>query len=88
MAKGIIVVDDIPVICAECDYVSLKNNGENLWCDVKHKFCYNAKPNWCPIRSALKKKDMADAATLTDLGWISGYNACIDEILKGDIPKP
>ena len=37
MAKGIIVVDDIPVICAECDYVSLKNNGENLWCDVKHK---------------------------------------------------
>lgn len=83
MAKGIIVVDDIPVICAECDYSSVKNNGENLWCDVKQKFCYNAKPNWCPIRPVLEKKNMADAATLTDLGWISGYNACIEEILKG-----
>ena len=58
MTKGIIVVDDIPVICSECNYVSLKNNGENLWCDVKREFCNNSKPDWCPIISVSKEMEM------------------------------
>lgn len=35
MAKGIIVVADIPVICAECDFASLKCDGKYIWCDAK-----------------------------------------------------
>lgn len=46
--KGYIVIDDIPVICAECDFSSIW--GEYLRCGVLHKTCYNAKPKWCPIK--------------------------------------
>lgn len=58
MAKGIIAVDDIPVICAECGFVSLKCNGKYLWCDVKREFCNNSKPNWCPIKPMSKEVEM------------------------------
>lgn len=87
ISKGIILVDDIPVICAECDYASLKNNGENLWCDVKHKFCYNAKPNWCPIQPMPEKKpltgEVGSPRDVLEEVLRAGYNTCIDEILKG-----
>lgn len=59
MSKGIIVVDDIPVICAECDFASLKINGQYIWCNVKREFCNNAKPDWCPIQPIPEKKPLS-----------------------------
>lgn len=58
MVKGIIVVDDIPVICAECDFASLKCDGKYIWCDVKKEFCNNSKPDWCPIKPMSKENEM------------------------------
>lgn len=87
ISKGIILVDDIPVICAECNLASLKNNGGNIWCGVKQKFCYNAKPKWCPIRPIPEKKPLTgDVSNQEKIGQELvrvGYNSCIDEILKG-----
>ena len=79
MAKGIIVVDDIPVICAECVFASLKINGQYMWCNVKHEFCNNSKPDWCPIKPIKRKPREARYQNEFEKGW----NACIDEILKG-----
>lgn len=58
MAKGIIVVDDITVICAECDFASLKCDGKYMWCDVKNEFCNNSKPDCCPIKLMSKEVEM------------------------------
>ena len=80
MAKGIIVLDDIPVICAECDFATITPNKGYLRCEAKNRIIYNAKPNWCPIKLMLDKKDTKNAENMTSLGWIEGWNACIDEI--------
>lgn len=80
MTKGIIVLNDIPVICAECDFASLKCSGKYLWCNIKKEFCNSSKPDWCPIKEMPEKKEIKDAASMTSLGWIEGFNACLDEI--------
>ena len=48
MSKGIIVIDDIPVICAECYRAEI--HGDNLFCSERQRLIYNAKPDWCPIK--------------------------------------
>lgn len=80
MAKGIIVLDDIPVICAECDFAIATQNKQYLHCVAKNRIIYGAKPNWCPIKLTPDKKDVKNAENMTTLGWIEGWNACIDEI--------
>lgn len=84
MAKGIIVVDDIPVICAECDFASLKCGGKYIWCDVKKEFCNNSKPDWCPIKQIPERKALTgDVSNTTKMGEELvrvGFNACLDEI--------
>ena len=80
MAKGIIVLNDIPVICAECDFASLKCSGKYLWCNIKKEFCNSSKPDWCTIKEMPEKKEIKNAVNMTSLGWIEGFNACLDEI--------
>ena len=80
MTKGIIVLNDIPVICAECNFASLKCSGKYLWCNIKKEFCNSSKPDWCPIKEMPEKKEIKDAVNMTSLGWIEGWNACLDEI--------
>ena len=46
--KGYIIIDDIPVICAECNFASF--GGKYIRCEAVNKTCYNAKPKWCPIK--------------------------------------
>lgn len=46
--KGYIIIDDIPVICAECNFASFR--GDYIRCEAVNKTCYNAKPKWCPIK--------------------------------------
>lgn len=79
MAKGIIVIDDIPVICAECNFANLTQDKKYFRCDVNGKIAYNAKPDWCPIKEAPKKSEVVP---LGEMSYVSGWNACIDEILK------
>lgn len=87
MSKGIIVVD-VPKNCMSCKR-RVCFDGES-YCAATSKYLddweYNpseGKPDWCPIRLAPEKRRNKDAYTFTDLGFVSGWNACIDEILKG-----
>lgn len=79
MTKGIIVLNDIPVICAECDFASLKCSGKYLWCNIKKEFCNNSKPDWCPIKPAPERADHEDYC---DNGrYDKGWNDCLNEVL-------
>lgn len=84
MAKGIIVVDDIPVICAECNFANLTQNKKYFRCDVNGKIAYNAKPDWCPIKEIPERKALTgDVSNTTKMGEELvrvGFNACLDEI--------
>lgn len=82
MAKGIIVVDDIPVICAECNFANLTQNKKYFRCDVNGKIAYNAKPDWCPIHEIPKRKPtyMSMCINSKECYENRGYNSCLDEI--------
>lgn len=82
MAKGIIVVDDIPVICAECNFAHLTQNKQYFHCDAKNKTVYNAKPDWCPIKLIPAKKMCTKSICIASEEYYQrkGWNACIDEI--------
>ena len=84
MAKGIIVVDDIPVICAECNFANLTQNKKYFRCDVNGKIAYNAKPDWCPIKGIpVRLEELKYSRSMGDYqrkGFSRGWNACLDEI--------
>lgn len=48
------------------------------------------KPDWCPLRELPEKTEVSDCGELCDTddwydsGYADGYNACIDELLKGE----
>lgn len=46
------------------------------------------KPDWCPLREVPKKKAPSQLPPMADMpmrytNYERGYNACLDEILKG-----
>lgn len=56
MKKGIIVIEDIPVICAECNFANLTQDKKCFRCDVNGKIVYSGKPDWCPINLFQKER--------------------------------
>lgn len=90
MSKGIIVVD-IPTNCFNC-LLKKRPPGmsfpEDMICLPMCRSIYEYKPNnvngskpdWCPIKLIPEKKEVKNAENMTSLGWIEGWNACIDEI--------
>lgn len=82
MTKGIIVLNDIPVICAECNFAAITPNKEYLRCEAKNRIIYNAKPDWCPIRVL---PEMAHHEDYCDNGrYDKGWNDCLNEVLGID----
>lgn len=85
--KGIIVVD-IPKDCRECGRYRIGNYGVlscgvNGWFISEYVDCKNyMKPDWCPIKPIPEKMD-ADACSAQSRCIATGYNHCIDKILKG-----
>lgn len=81
MAKGIIVLDDIPVICAECNFATITPNKECLRCEAKNRIIYNAKPDWCPIQEMPKRRTgyLIDTERHKD-NYKHGWNDCLSEI--------
>ncbi|MBC5688135.1 hypothetical protein H8S37_04200 [Mediterraneibacter sp. NSJ-55] len=80
MAKGTVVVDDIPVICAECRRASIK--GDNLFCEEKQRTIYNAKPDWCPIKPIPQRKDYRGPEALDGMFMSTRARQAIDKAGK------
>ena len=77
---------DMPSSCEEC---ILRNEGacfsvskENSICGVYYTMKEGRKPDWCPLRELPERANHPDWC---DGGrYDKGYNACIDELLKGE----
>ena len=88
MSKAILVID-MPSRCLNCNCVGyINHNGKFNVCRIsgeilKEDDYYKQRPNSCPLREVPQKTDFRKAKTETVLNWIEGYNACIDEIMKG-----
>lgn len=85
-----ILVIDMPEDCYECPcYQSMSGDS---FCGVTNEDTMintDTKPNWCPLKPMPQK--MADEDGIiseqkepTECEWdfISGWNACVDEILR------
>lgn len=86
MSKGIIVVD-VPADCRDCLIRSLADDcivGRNVM-EYRHN---RNRPDWCPIRPLPEKKtltgDVSNEVKIGEELVRAGWNACIDQILKGE----
>lgn len=85
MSKAILVID-MPKNCRECPLA--KNESivleEAYNCLPKRKWVTDreceSRPNWCPLKEVPQKPDYPP---IDECSYVAGYNACIDEILKG-----
>lgn len=83
--KGIIVVD-IPENCSKCDRLWHYSDGLP-YCEEKDREIgfIEEKPDWCPIKPVPEKKEFPECFMYGEIyGEEIGWNACIDEILKGE----
>lgn len=78
MSKAVLVMD-MPSSCSECNFQqygvchAVRKSIVGTPTDLKRK------PDWCPLRELPKKKSV-----YTNGHYSDGYNACIDELLKGE----
>lgn len=88
MSKSILVIDT-PENCIECRFFAkrLCGNGRcTLNQDISNVIPDRCKSDWCPLRELTKKKDMyfREECSMYISRYWEGYNALIDEILKGE----
>ena len=98
MDKVILVMDD-PMFCLNCPLARKRPFRGGYVCGIGHPgdggvvWVYEAvdmeseiKPDWCPLKAAPEKYNMdAPHDTDYDMEYEYGYNACIDEILRGKL---
>lgn len=88
MSKAVLIMD-MPSSCSECPCCYIPRC-EVLEKSLKTSEIYECKPDWCPLRELMEKAEVSDCDELCDTddwydsGYADGYNACIDELLKGE----
>lgn len=87
MIKAILVLE-MPISCEKCILHSFVGKDCDVVCQAKgttrsYDDAYNDKPDWCPLKQIPDKKEVQDVLYLHSEYFDLGYNACIDEILKG-----
>lgn len=83
-----ILVTDMPKSCNECSlyvcYRQWSGDSGDCFCGVnKEDVQPLSKPNWCPLQHVPKKQPHYPVDETFLRGAKTGYNACIDDILKG-----
>lgn len=84
MSKSILVIDTLEN-CGQCPcFLEVATD----CCGVNGKdIDGHGKPDWCPLKDVPKKKNVRNFCLgekdFEQKGYQQGYNACIDEILKG-----
>lgn len=84
MSKAMLIMD-MPKKCHECPfaYITLSEReclvkDMDINVDVK-----NEKPTWCPLKEVPQKENGTFVTNAEEMGYVRGYNACVDDILKG-----
>ena len=75
MSKAVLVMD-MPKDCYECKLQDWLTCRIAKQCNTSH-----SRPDWCPLREVMEKKEADIYTTAYDKATIIGYNACIDELL-------
>ena len=89
MRKAILVMD-MPTECCACRFNNHTNRCHAIkpavYCNAyMHVGGINGRPDWCPLRELPKKKPTIGKESDNDILCMNdGYNACIDELLKGE----
>ena len=88
MSKAVLVMD-MPSSCEKCRLHSFVGKDCDVVCQAKgttqsYEDAYNGKPDWCPLKTMIEKKDRNKVVGDYLRGRCDGYNACIDELLKGE----
>lgn len=85
MSKAVLVMD-MPSSCNDCICRYVNTTGKTI-CMAKTeelKPKSNKRPHWCPLRELPKKYNKSYFPDEYLDGHRDGYNACIDELLKGE----
>ena len=83
MSKCVLVMD-MPSGCMGCNFLHCEIEENKEYCEAREirkqvDLAKEEKPDWCPLRELPKKKSV-----YTNGHYSDGYNACIDELLKGE----
>ena len=91
MRKAILVMDNMPDKCGECEcsYCDYDDPHLNLICAVVgDNVSGSDKPDWCPLREMPEKLplqgDVSDLQKMLEEMRRASWNACIDAIGGGD----
>ena len=91
MSKAILVMDNMPDKCGECEcsYCDYDDPHLNLICAVVgDNVSGSDKPDWCPLREMPEKLplqgDVSDLQKMLEEMRRASWNACIDSIGGGD----
>ena len=87
MSKAMLVMD-MPTRCDVCEFAR-ENRSNGLYCDNPLSMQYGkdisdyilCRADGCPLKPMPEKKDNAIGTNYQR--FVNGYNACIDEIVKG-----
>ena len=99
MSKAVLIMD-MPKDCCDCKFCRELDEGVKACCEIMDNpsnselcriidvhYCME-KPDWCPLKPMPEKKVLSgDVADIQKMGKELvdiGYNACIDELLKGE----
>ena len=81
MSKCVLVMD-MPNGCENCVMAKTRHSTDKNYCILTENNFYDdlqKRPDWCPLSEVPEKKSVYTNGHYTD-----GYNACIDELLKGE----
>ena len=84
MTKGIIVLDEIPEKCNQCNFwfakatVPVEYRCMGLQREITENELTKKKPDWCPIKQMPEKIEVLKYPH--SMKFSRGWNACLDEI--------
>ena len=84
MMKGIIVLDEIPEKCNQCNFwfakatVPVEYRCMGLQREITENELTKKKPDWCPIKEIPSRIDVLKYPH--SMKFSRGWNACLDEI--------
>lgn len=84
MAKAVLVMDDMPECCADCQLADDDPSG--LYCVFADDYYDKSdssedRASFCPLRELPEKKERR-VGEHGERMYRAGFNACLDEILK------
>ena len=88
MMKGIIVLDEIPEKCNQCNFwfakatVPVEYRCMGLQREITENELTKKKPDWCPIKPMPEKIEVLKYPH--SMKFSRGWNACLNEVLGID----